>query len=225
MAFTQIELLVVISIIAILAVLSLYGIDKMLYQFKKSKSINNLRQMSMALMSYVNDNAGRLSEGAFRPTLNGTKTRYWFSALDYYMGGTDYTVTGGKRGERPPWQNDPLKIFQAPVWDQGFAVNVGYGWNHQNFGYTESWAPQALGWGSVFAQANVPSKTIIIGTSRDTTNGSLEHLLIYPSTNITAAATRYDGAGLYLLLDGHVEAFTPQQISASNNYLFLKTKP
>lgn len=220
--FTLTELLVVLLVVLVLAALLGAGVPKAIYLAKQAKSSANLRLMGGALMSYVSEHDGRLPEGAFRPTLGGSKVRYWFNALDHYLGGSDYTTEGSKREFRPAWQNDPLKVYRAPIWDGGFAVHVGYGWNHSFFGYTADWYPERMGWGSRLVQAEKPSETIIIGTSSDSTNNSLGNLLIYP--NVTSAARRYNGKGLYLLLDGHVEAYTPEQIVASNQYLMKKTK-
>lgn len=171
-------------------------------------------------MSYVNDHNGVLPEGAFRPDLQGTKVRYWFNALDFYFGGIDYTSEGQRRGNRPGWQNDPLKIFKEPVWDGNFAVNVGYGWNHGEFGYTLG----TKGWASRLVEVERPAQTIIIGTSKEIPPGAnvtLGNLMIYADT---AAARRYNGKGLYLLLDGHVTAYSPEEIMANSKYLFLKRK-
>lgn len=183
--------------------------------------------MGSALMSYVADNDGKLIEGAMTPLYQKTRPQFWFNVLDAYMGGTDYTLDGQKRPERPIWQNDPLKAFKTPPMFRGFGCGVGYGWNYYYFGY-ESGQPTKYGWGSRLAQVERPTETIIIGTSTDDIGSTdvLKHVVIYSQPGAKPSmATRYKGAGLYLLLDGHVQAFTPDEIMANDAYLFKKTKP
>jgi len=219
--FSLVEVLVVVLIGAILIAISIPLAGKAVYQARKAKSIGNLRAIGGALFSYVSDNNGELPEGGMRPTLNGQMVRYWYNALDYYCGGQDWMSSNWKNLNRPAWQIDPMKKFSnPPVLDSGFAVNVGYGWNHANFGYTSVWYPARLGWGSRLSGVEKPSQTIIIGTNSDGDSG-LGNVLIYASSN---AARRYDGGGLYLLLDGHVAAYTPEKILENDNYLFRKVK-
>ncbi len=223
-AFSLMELLVVIAVTAILLLLSLVGMRLVRERLQETRSVTNLRLMAPALIGYVNDHAGRLPEGAFSPTLNGVKVKYWFNALDYYMGGDDYLPTGMAKGERPAWQNCPAKVFRKPVLYYNGGVGVGYGWNHSFFGYTQSWYPEKLGWGSRMSEVELPARTIIIGTSEDNPDATdvARHVVVYPSA--TGASRRFHGRGLYLFLDGHVEALTPTEAIDGQQYLFKKKK-
>ncbi len=219
--FTLVELLLGLLIVAVLIAILVPAVERAMYQARKTKSIGNLRAIGAALSAYVTDNNGKLPEGGFRPTLNRQTVRYWYNALDFYFGGQDWINSNWKNLNRPAWQVDPLKKYpDPPSTDGGFAVNVGYGWNHSFFGYTPDWYPESLGWGGRLSQVEIPSETIIIGTNSDTDSG-LGNALIYPSSN---AAKRYNGGGLYLLLDGHVSAYTPAQILENDNHLFRKKK-
>ncbi len=104
---------------------------------------------------------------------------------------------------------------------------MGYGWNYYYFGY-ESGQPTRYGWGSRLSQVEKPAETIIIGTSIDDVNATdlLKHSVIYSNPgSVQSMARRYKGGGLYLLLDGHVAAYTPEEIMANDSYLFKKEKP
>lgn len=225
-AFTLIELLVVIVVVAVLVSLLVPVLFTGTYTVARGKSISNLRSMGSALLSYASDHGGRLPEGAFSPTLHGQTLRYWHNALDAYISGEVYQSNDERRFELPKWQNDPLKVFAEPVYDgsSGYDVSAAFGWNHSYFGYTPTWYPERMGWGTIQSDVENPSRTVIIGTSMDTTtNDGLANLLIYPQEG--KAARRYRGKGLYLHVDGHVSAYSPDEVTANNNYLFLRQKP
>lgn len=59
-AFTLIEMLVVIAILSILAMLAVYGINQARESAGVTQCMSNLRQVHLALMSYVEDHNGML---------------------------------------------------------------------------------------------------------------------------------------------------------------------
>ena len=226
---TLVELILVVALVGVLIGLGISAGGKAMRLGQQAKSSANLRNISAALSGYVSDNGGRLPEGAFRPTYKGVTIHYWYNVLDVYLGGHDDLPANGRLGERPGWQNDPAKVYPAPLFDSDrFALNIGYGWNYGYFGYKPGADYVAYGWGSRFSEIDKPAETVIVGTNKDDASSAgdtLQNVLIYNTPGAATIAQRYNGKGLYLHCDGHVAAYTPQELTANDRYLMKKRKP
>jgi prepilin-type N-terminal cleavage/methylation domain-containing protein len=108
--FTLIELLVVIAIIGILSALLLSALTGAKSKAERTVDINNLKQISLALQMYCNDNHDRLPWSNWSGTNDGTG---WLYA--YGLGGPDihdkYLQQGGLLW---PELHDP-KIYLCPM--------------------------------------------------------------------------------------------------------------
>lgn len=87
--FTLIELLVVIAIIAILAALLLPALASAKQKAQQIKCINNLKQLTLATLSYAEDNGTRMIDHPFIPAVNPLDTNAdWMGTLAPYYGTT-----------------------------------------------------------------------------------------------------------------------------------------
>jgi prepilin-type processing-associated H-X9-DG protein len=173
--------------------------------------MNNLRNIGIAHMQYINENDGSLIPGA---QLLGTVL--WFNALDAYMGGqANDSLLSTKR---PAWRNCPAKVFPSSSMNQ---KTVGYGWNLVYFGLY----PYSTTGSAKIGEVPKLSETIIIADSYDdVTLPDWVHSQLNANTPGTYSL-RHLRRGNYLMLDCHVEALDMAAASTNSYYLFKKLKP
>jgi len=226
--FTLLELLVVISVIAVLAALLFSVFPSVSAQGKQARSMQNLKTIGVGLAQYVGEH-GHLPESAISCTFQGKSVNFWYNAIGTYIEGDGYLDQWEKRAERPRWQECPGRPFEqfATLWSRG--ISVGYGWNHLEFGYDGQEASKAK-YGFAFRpqQVSHPAATVIIGTNRETNDAGIpipydssSNVLVYRNK---PDSSRFNGAGLYLMLDGHIERLTPADAAANDSYLFRRIK-
>jgi len=220
-AFTLVEMLVTIAVIAILAALLFPAITGVREKANDTKCVSNLRQMGAGLMLYVADHDGALIPGAVASQEGGLTL--WFNALDAYMGNQEEgNLSNFASGRRPAWQRCPSKVFKETEMDH---FSVGYGWNyygdnagHDGFGLypgdynADGSSSGGHGGSSRLAEVTKPAKTIIIADSKDidvAPSATHQNIYLYPPPATGQRASRHSGRGNYLMVDGHVESLPP----------------
>jgi len=211
--FTLLEILSVFAILVVLAAILLPAIAKTREAANAAKCASNLRQIGSGLFAYAADHSGTLIPAAVIKS-----NYYWFDELSPYMGFSGDVSTfkfpdsaAVNSGFPLEWQLCPSRK-KPPITRQA----VGYGWNYQNFGYKAS-SPSFNSF-TTLQQVSNPAKTIIIGDSKDADDkpaNDFEYRYIYEADG-PPLPQRHKGRGNYLLLDGHVESFAPEQIPARN---------
>lgn len=193
-AFTLLELLVVVSIIALLAAIGLGAYSRVATLRLQTESAARLRQWGIALGSYLGDHDGdlpRRGQGV-QPVTQLDRPDDWFNALPPYLGLPGYgdLVRTGRR----PRENERSNFIRPAAKDPGGAAFLSYAMN-MNLSPWNLSAPT-----KIFAIAN-PVNTVFMAESPG------PYASTYPSTRPYGCVAPHSGTGNILFLDGHVAAF------------------
>lgn len=207
--FTIVELLVVISIIAVLASLLLPALKASKEKARSIQCMGNLRQIGNGMSMYINDYNGWIphSGDAYQDKAAGSNLN-WKSLLAQYANcrATPYALEHGIFN--CPAQRQTANCSAAWGWNTFYG---GYGWNVANLGWRD--ADEAAGpdiWVAWVNSAKLeqPSATIAAGdtsdySASDATN-SYSVFYLYGDKGSTRLAYRHNTGGNYLWCDGHV---------------------
>lgn len=212
--FTLVELLVVVSIIAVLAALLLPAIAMVRDAAKQARCGSNLRQIHLGTLAYADDNNG-IMQPALLDVPSGTGDRFWFGYLAPYLDGSKDDSISYKQlnvGRSVLWGCPNYK------WDPAIDYHCGYGQNvfplYDKVGKTRS-----------SYQYDGQASTVDFGTYTE-----------FPLTIIDRRATRpmcgdasqwnfwskvqqrhRGGLAGTLMGDGHVEFLKPARVQARMN--------
>lgn len=207
-AFTLMELLICVSLIALLMGLLSPVLKNARDAAKKAACTNNLRNIGHAAIMYANENGGWLphSGNADMPVITPNQTWKWLIAP--YLGISSPSKQQLENNVfRCPAQKNPTCGTVARG-DNGFYG--GYGWNFLYLGWRDAVTSGTKPWINL-SQVGNPAQTIMAGDTSDyQANGAYPARVFYlydsdASGELSLSQSyRHNGGGNYLWVDGHV---------------------
>jgi len=193
-AFTLVELLVTVAVIAILAAMLLPALARAKDQAHTVQCVGNLRQWGLALRMYADDfddYLPRRGQGV-QPLALITRGSDWFNALPAYFSRPAFQelVAAGQK----PAAGDHSVFICPDATDPGGTYFLGYGMNM-------NLSPWILPQPTKFATVVRPDCVVALGESPG------PYASTYPSTQAYSVVARHVRRGNLLFLAGQVQTF------------------
>ncbi len=208
-AFTLVELLVVIAVIAILAGMLLPALSKAKAKGQQIACLSNYRQLQLCWILYVDDHNGRLPSNA---TLTGGSREGYSSPLGTWVTGcawTDKTMSNLEAGLLFKYHT-ATRIYKCPsdrstVRDQGQIPRVRS--VSMNM-YMNDVADANEAW-QTFSQIPSPTKAFVFIDEHENSIENSRFCVAQPGTWawVDFPATRHQGGGVLSYADGHAESW------------------
>ena len=213
-AFTILELLIVIAIIAILAGMLLPAVGRARGQAHSTTCKSNLRQLGIALSMYIMNHDGR-----FMP-IHNSQLSYWFGERTTSQRNDPASrVFDRTKGYLYPYLGVTRAVEQCPGFDTYTRFDgklVGYAYNY-NYLTTET----------IYTQARNPSRLVVLVDSARISNGnpniyytpigSVEENYYLEDYRVPLIHFRHNGMANVLFADWHVEAKAPLTLASSGD--------
>ncbi len=192
-AFTLVELLIVIAIIAVLAAIILAVLPQAREMARRAACVSNSRQLVAAARMYADDHDRRfvpaLTRGAPPPSRGYT----WCVLLQPYIENEDILVC--------PNDPEPTATAQSTCLPHSYGVNYRLTYNTA-FG----WSPGALT--SKLTNISNHSQTILLFEI----DGELEQMgASWLQHGLSRVKARHTGRAVFGFVDGHAKAYEPEQ--------------
>jgi prepilin-type N-terminal cleavage/methylation domain-containing protein/prepilin-type processing-associated H-X9-DG protein len=174
-AFTLVELLVVIGIIALLIAILLPSLSSARQQARGVASLSNLRQLGIGLVLYVNENKGYYPAAAYASLPDRPRFR-WSDAIYPYMRNTEVYLSPQLSEHERAAMNKPFKHTCDPNLNPGTLPTTvywgGYGYNWQYLGNGRKLPGVAEYFAKAGAQIGDTSRTVAIADTKGSRNGN-----------------------------------------------------
>jgi prepilin-type processing-associated H-X9-DG protein/prepilin-type N-terminal cleavage/methylation domain-containing protein len=197
-AFTLVELLVVLGIIAILAAILMPIYNAAQARGKAAQCASNLRKIGVGLHLYLSDNDGRFPDGLADVSWYGgiSTSRCWYDAAAEYMG-REYVIYH---------KGDPLPAeFGCPA-GHGKAYEPAWPYTG-DYGYNSRLGRVTDGVMKLAAVKNPAATPFVQDIVKQNGFGEWIFNAGYDKKSGSAFAARHNGSGNILWVDGHVSSF------------------
>ena len=191
-AFTLVEMLVVLAIIALLASLLVPTIQHSQARAQAAQCVSKLRKMGVAHALYQNDNDGYLADNSRQRLPPGVNGQGWTQKLAPYMGVDPGTDLRPKTGET---------TFTCPLVPEGTFYGLWASY-HVN-GHLNTDVDRQQGQTLKLAAFSHPSSKVFLGDCANIQARFKHNEFAIVKGNIAA---RHQGKANMLFLDGHVAA-------------------
>jgi prepilin-type N-terminal cleavage/methylation domain-containing protein/prepilin-type processing-associated H-X9-DG protein len=207
--FTLIELLVVIAIIAILAAILFPVFAKAREKARQSSCNSNVRQLGIAILSYVQDYDERFPGYQFGTT--AVNLQYWPDQIFSYMKNSQILSCPSRKGALQTW-NGPA----VPPADG--VTTCAYGL---------SWAGGGVSGASLGTIVN-PSQCVVLGESYNVHKYNHKHNAVtvpdlatfarMATTNAAGEDGPHNGGENLVFVDGHAKWMTEATLFGNDNF-------
>jgi prepilin-type N-terminal cleavage/methylation domain-containing protein len=214
-AFTLVELLVVIAVIALLVWLGAGVVSDFSQKGKMAQSVSNLKQIGVAASQWGADNNNSLVP--LRLEQNASPRGMWYDHLHEYVG-----RARGRDGRNVDGVPTPVPIFKDPLMGTYYSINQICGWGDNVSGRT-SYLRRGQGClpnlqSRVFDLPGGLSKTAWFSTGGQYFASQNEHR----ADRTTRMAFPYDNQAVVLFMDGAVRPVPNPDFIANPN---LRSQP
>ncbi|MGL4398952.1 MAG: type II secretion system protein [Luteolibacter sp.] len=209
--FTLVELLVVITIIVVLAALSVGTTVRLRDQAFKANSTRNIAQLQIANASYAADHSGRYVP-IYSYDENNVREGNWYQNAEFLS-----NLAGDIRdASGEPTRSAPISMLDPKVYREkkGFhhSIAASYGMNDSGISGDHSAGAKP---GHKLNQIPNPSESMAFATATDfriTYNSRFNWKGVDGKTKNGDLAYRHGGKALVVFFDGHVEELTKGDI-------------